>query len=113
MTSLPPGVTLIDRGVGVEPFQARFKPLAGAIGGSANFRELKVYEPGIAWTRQEPRWRLIEQLVQGTMGMQAAGKTYLPKEPRESEDSYKIRLANSVCPPYYLRLERKIGRAHV
>ena len=109
MSDLLPGVTLIDRGEGVETFRARFKPLAGAMGGSANFRELKVYQPGIAWTRQEPRWRLIEQLVQGTMGMQAAGKTYLPQEPRESEESYEIRLANSVCPPYYLRLEQMMA----
>jgi hypothetical protein len=79
------------------------------MGGGANFRELKVYEPGISWTRQEPRWRLIEQLAQGTMGMQAAGKAYLPQEPDELEKSYKIRLANSVCPPYYLRLEQMLA----
>lgn len=102
-------VTLIDRGPGNEPFRARFQPLAGSMGGGANFRELKVYEPGISWTRQEPRWRLIEQLAQGTMGMQAAGKAYLPQEPGELEESYKIRLANSVCPPYYLRLEQMLA----
>jgi hypothetical protein len=110
MGQVPPGVTLIDRGPGNEPFRARFQPLAGALGGSSSsFRDLKVYEPGIAWTRQEPRWRLIEQLVQGTMGMQAAGRTYLPQQPDEEDDSYAIRLANSICPPYYLRLEQMLA----
>lgn len=105
-----PDVTLIDRGPGNDPFKARFQPLAGALGGSgSSFRELKIYEPGISWTRQEPRWRLIEQLVQGTMGMQAAGRTYLPQMPGEEDDSYRIRLANSICSPYYLRLEQMLA----
>ena len=72
-------------------------------------RELKVYEPGIAWQRMEPRWRLIEQLCKGTLGMQEAGRRYLPQEPREDDDSYAVRLAASVCPPYYMRLEQMLA----
>jgi hypothetical protein len=75
---------------------------------SAN-RELKVYEPGIAWQRQEPRWRLIEQLCKGTLGMQEAGRRYLPQEPAESDESYAVRLSGSICPPYYLRLEQMLA----
>ena len=72
-------------------------------------RELKVYEPGIAWQRQEPRWRLIEQLCKGTLGMQEAGKRYLPQEPGEDDAAYQVRLTASVCPPYYLRLEQMLA----
>jgi hypothetical protein len=72
-------------------------------------RELKVYEPGIAWQRMEPRWRLLEQLTKGTLGMQEAGRRYLPQEPREDDESYAVRLSASVCPPYYLRLEQMLA----
>ena len=72
-------------------------------------KELKVQDPGIAWSRMEPRWRLIEQLALGTLGMQSAGKLYLPQEPKEDDDSYKARLSRSVCPPYFLRLEQMLS----
>jgi hypothetical protein len=72
-------------------------------------KDLQVHDPGIAWQRMEPRWRLIEQLSLGTLGMQAAGKRYLPQEPKEDDDSYKARLARSVCPPYFLRLEQMLA----
>jgi hypothetical protein len=72
-------------------------------------RELKVFEPGIPWTRMEPRWRLIEQLTKGTLGMQEAGRRYLPQEPAESDEAYAVRLSAGVCPPYYLRLEQMLA----
>lgn len=87
--------------------------LAGSLNnlslGLSTVKELKVHDPGIAWQRQEPRWRLIEQLTLGTLGMQAAGRTYLPQEPKEEDDSYAARLARSICPPYYLRLEQMLA----
>ena len=72
-------------------------------------RDLQVHDPGIAWQRMEPRWRLIEQLSLGTLGMQAAGKRYLPQEPNEDDESYKARLERTVCPPYLLRLEQMLA----
>jgi hypothetical protein len=72
-------------------------------------RDLQVHDPGIAWQRMEPRWRLIEQLSLGTLGMQAAGKRYLPQEPKEDDESYKARLERTVCPPYFLRLEQMLA----
>ncbi len=72
-------------------------------------RDLQVHDPGIAWQRMEPRWRLIEQLSLGTLGMQAAGKRYLPQEPKEDDESYKARLERTVCPPYMLRLEQMLA----
>jgi hypothetical protein len=67
-------------------------------------KDLKVHDPSLAWQRMEPRWRLLEALQQGTLGMQAAGRTYLPQEPAEDEAAYRSRLARSVCPPYTERL---------
>lgn len=66
---------------------------------------LRVEQPGFAWQRQQPRWTLIEALLGGTLQLQAGGKQWLPQEPREAEESYRVRLANSVCAPYYVRLE--------
>lgn len=70
----------------------------------SRIRELKVYEPSGGWLDQSQRWELLEALEQGTLGMQRAGKRYLPIEPKESEQSYRARLSRSVCPPYTERL---------
>ena len=56
-----------------------------------------------------PHWGLIEDLVQGTFKIRSEHRKYLPQEPREQDDSYDIRLARSVCPPYFLRLERMLA----
>ena len=56
-----------------------------------------------------PHWGLIEDLVQGTYKIRSEHRKYLPQEPREQDDSYDIRLARSVCPPYFLRLERMLA----
>jgi hypothetical protein len=106
---MQPGETLITGGNGDTRY-ARFQQVAmGNAAASGGFRNLKVYEPGISWSQQEIRWRLIEQLTQGTLGMQAAGRTYLPQEPAEDDDSYSSRLRRSICPPYYLRLEQMLA----
>ena len=52
---------------------------------------------------------LIEDLLQGTFGMRQKHRRYLPQEPREIDESYDNRLARSVCPPYYQRLERLLA----
>jgi hypothetical protein len=69
----------------------------------------KVNDPNTAWYAQEPHWVLIEDLVSGTYGMRKKHRRYLPQEPRELDDSYDNRLARSVCPPYYQRLERMLA----
>jgi hypothetical protein len=69
----------------------------------------KVNDPNTAWYAQEPHWILIEDLVSGTYGMRKKHRRYLPQEPRELDDSYDNRLARSVCPPYYQRLERMLA----
>jgi len=52
---------------------------------------------------------LIEDLLQGTYQMRKRHRRYLPQEPRELDESYDNRLARSVCPPYYVRLERMLA----
>jgi hypothetical protein len=41
--------------------------------------------------------------------MRQKHRRYLPQEPREQDKSYDNRLARSVCPPYYQRLERLLA----
>lgn len=69
----------------------------------------KVNDPNSAWHSQEPHWILIEDLLQGTYVMRRKHRRYLPQEPRELDESYDNRLARSVCPPYYQRLERMLA----
>ena len=68
-----------------------------------------VNSPNSAWKQQEPHWVLIEDLLGGTYDMRRKHRRYLPQEPRELDDSYDNRLARSVCPPYYQRLERMLA----
>jgi hypothetical protein len=69
----------------------------------------RVQDPNTAWYAQEAHWILIEDLLQGTFGMRQKHRRYLPQEPREQDESYDNRLARSVCPPYYQRLERLLA----
>jgi hypothetical protein len=62
-----------------------------------------------AWFAQEAHWILIEDLMGGTYSMRKKHRRYLPQEPRELDESYDNRLARSVCPPYYQRLERMLA----
>jgi hypothetical protein len=69
----------------------------------------QVSDPNTAWFAQEAHWVLIEDLMGGTYSMRKKHRRYLPQEPRELDESYDNRLARSVCPPYYQRLERMLA----
>jgi hypothetical protein len=69
----------------------------------------QVQDPNSGWFSQEPHWILIEDLMGGTYSMRKKHRRYLPQEPRELDESYDNRLARSVCPPYYQRLERMLA----
>jgi hypothetical protein len=69
----------------------------------------QVQDPSGAWAAMEPHWILIEDLMEGTYGMRRKHRRYLPQEPRELDESFDNRLARSVCPPYYQRLERMLA----
>jgi hypothetical protein len=68
-----------------------------------------VNDANASWYAMEAHWILIEDLLQGTYGMRRKHRRYLPQEPREQDESYDNRLARSVCPPYYQRLERMLA----
>jgi len=76
---------------------------------TADRKVTKVQDPNTAWYAQEPHWMLIEDLMGGTYGMRRRHRRYLPQEPREQDESYDNRLARSVVPPYYQRLERMLA----
>ena len=78
---------------------------------AATVNDWKVYQPCQAWQRMEPRWRLIEALHGGTLGIRAGATKWLPQEPREDDVSYQRRLNGSVCPPYLVRLEAMLAVA--
>ena len=66
-------------------------------------------DPNSAWQNMEPHWVLIENLLGGSYQMRKRHRDYLPQEPRELDEAYDNRLARSVCPPYYQRLERMLA----
>jgi hypothetical protein len=76
---------------------------------TAERKVTRVQDPNTTWFAQEAHWILIEDLLQGTYGMRKKHRRYLPQEPRELDESYDNRLARSVCPPYYQRLERLLA----
>ena len=72
-------------------------------------RVASINDPNQAWQNQEPHWILIEDLIGGTYEIRRRHRRYLPQEPREQDESYDNRLARSVVPPYYQRLERMLA----
>ncbi len=74
-----------------------------------NSQGKEINDPNAIWFQQEPHWMLIEDLLGGTYQMRKRHRKYLPQEPRELDESYDNRLARSVCPPFYLRLERMLA----
>ena len=69
----------------------------------------EINDPNNAWKEMEPHWILIESLMGGTYEMRRKHRRYLMQEPRELDDAYDNRLARSVCPPFYQRLERMLA----
>jgi hypothetical protein len=76
---------------------------------SRNNRGTEINDPNNSWFNQEAHWILIEDLLGGSFEMRSKHRRYLPQEPREIDEAYDNRLARSVCPPYYLRLERMLS----
>ena len=74
-------------------------PTSGVLGTEAD-----VATPNGAWSAMAPDWELVHDLLGGTRSMRAAGERWLPREPRESFQAYRIRLNRTV-------LFNGIGRA--
>lgn len=64
--------------------------------------------PSKYWEEKQPTWQMVDHLTHGTRAMRAAGKEYLPQEPREPETAYKSRLTRSVLTPLYEDTLRKM-----
>lgn len=53
--------------------------------------------------RMQADWAVVDALLGGTPAMRKAGKTYLPQQPRESDDDFKYRLSTSTLFPAFER----------
>jgi hypothetical protein len=69
----------------------------------------EVQQQNQSWRNMQSHWGLIEDLVEGTSKIRGKARIYLKQEPREEDESYDVRLSRSVCPPYYLRMERMLA----
>lgn len=62
-----------------------------------------VATPSILYDEMNKKWTLVEDLRGGTESMRLGGKSYLSKEPRETEEAYKIRLNRTFLHNLYWR----------
>ena len=69
----------------------------------------EVQQQNQAWRNMQSHWGLIEDLVEGTSKIRGKSRIYLKQEPREEDESYDVCLSRSVCPPYYVRMERMLA----
>lgn len=65
--------------------------------------EFKVNDQSAAVAAMAQNWPMISGLLGGTAAMRAAGQTFLPKWPNESDDAYKARLASATLFPAFTR----------
>lgn len=63
----------------------------------------QVNDKSAAVSRMSVDWAVIEALLGGTPAMRAAGKTYLPQQPREEQEGYNYRLSVATLFPAYDR----------
>lgn len=64
-----------------------------------------------AYDYMYPKWRMINTLLGGTSAMRAAGKTYLPQHPHESDENYRDRLnTTTLLNMTELTLESLVGK---
>jgi hypothetical protein len=54
-----------------------------------------VATPNQDWLEMQDNFELVDILMQGTDALRAAGTRYLPREPKESQQAYRNRLARS------------------
>ena len=76
---------------------------------SCEIEVTEVQQQNQAWRNMQSHWGLIEDLVEGTSKVRGKSRIYLKQEPREEDESYDVRLSRSVCPPYYVRMERMLA----
>lgn len=56
-------------------------------------------------------WLMVDTLMGGTLSMRQAGKSYLPQEPKETDDEYLRRLKRSTLDNYYKEaINKAVGK---
>lgn len=58
-------------------------------------KKTTVATPSLDWLDMQDNLDLVDTLMQGTDALRAAGTRYLPREPKESQQAYRNRLARS------------------
>lgn len=69
--------------------------LARLAGSSVGPNRTSLADPSPEYMAMKPAWDLIEALKGGTEKMREAGNKYLPQEPKEDDDQFKVRLNRS------------------
>ena len=64
--------------------------------------------PSTEYAAMSPHWQLTAHLRAGTPAMRAAGKLYLPQEPKEPSVSYENRIKRSVLTNMYKKTADKL-----
>ena len=66
------------------------------------------------YTEMMKRWELPLTLLGGTQAMRDAGKTYLPQEPKESNEAYEVRKQRTFLHNFYRRtIQSLAGQAFI
>lgn len=77
-----------------------------------NNANLGIDKPSDAYMAMVPNWELTDALMTGTTGMREQSIRYLPKEPKEKDDAYNMRLERSVLFPGFKKALRNLtGKA--
>jgi hypothetical protein len=74
--------------------------------GNSNPAPQDVNFPDGVWFAQEPAWRIIAANLEGITHLRRYASVYLPKFPRERDDSYALRVRLSSYTPLLARLIR-------
>lgn len=67
----------------------------------------EVAKASVAVQQHRADWFVVDTLYGGTQSMRAAGQTFLPKEPKETDKDYANRLQRSTLDNYYKQAIRK------
>jgi hypothetical protein len=79
---------------------------AGSLAQTSNPAPSDVNHPDGVWFAMEPAWRVIAANLEGIKHLRQHPLVYLPKFPRERDDSYALRIQLSSYTPFLSRLVR-------
>ena len=71
---------------------------------STTKKEAQVCDPSMEYRAIAKHWQIVDVLVGGTSAIREAGELFLPRFPRERDETYFARLNQSDLPPYFERI---------